>query len=41
MEELKCDKCGSGDVYTTQENVRVCRRCGHRKELTKRDKKNG
>jgi hypothetical protein len=31
--ELKCGECGSGDVYTTQDSVRVCRRCGNRKNL--------
>jgi len=31
--ELKCGQCGSGDVYTTQNSIRVCRRCGSRKEI--------
>lgn len=34
--ELKCDNCKSGDVYTTKDLIRVCRRCGFRKKIKDR-----
>jgi len=30
MEEIKCPKCGSGDVYTKADGEKVCRKCGHK-----------
>jgi hypothetical protein len=33
---IECEECGSGDVYTTQDGTRVCRRCGHRDNQKKK-----
>ncbi len=37
---MECEKCGGGDIYTTQSGERVCRRCGHRKKLNAVDNNN-
>jgi len=32
MNDIKCSKCGSKNIYTTL-NYKVCRRCGHREKV--------
>ena len=35
IEKPKCAWCGSGQVYTTKDGVRVCRVCGKRGILSR------
>jgi len=30
--ELRCEECGSAEVYTLADGTRVCKRCGFREK---------